>query len=203
MPPTKRKKSPIPGLDKTSNPLEFPPQPGARFTKAGYSTPVNREFNQDEMKTLNNFDAVKKHTGFLRNSMTSNPEGFKKSFIRANIPFAELGSDDALEIKFRINDTADRLLRLRSGAQINNQEFSRLRSLLPNLADISTGNFNMINRKLDLFDDEFSLARDRILGGSQFEEGRGISPIPGSPGFQDDRSSKLQRIKDRFKQRKP
>lgn len=53
-------------------------------------------------------------------------------------PFSDLartgwvGQPGAGELGMELQDMSDRLLRLRSGAQINEQEYKRLRSLLPN-----------------------------------------------------------------------
>lgn len=152
--------------------------PGTKLSDTGYSIPVNRELSKDEIQTLNNFDAVKNHITTLKQFMKDDPS-FKTDFARANIPFGEIGNKNAQLMKFSLGDMSDRLLRLRSGAQINNQEYNRLRSLMPTIVNITSGDYDVINKKLDTFNNEFDLARQRVLGGSQFETNRNISPIPG------------------------
>lgn len=177
------------------------PPVGTKITATGYDVPLNRELSKDEINTLNNFDAVKGHTNYLKKYMVQDPNGFKQNFARANVPFGEIGSKDAQLIKFSLDDTSDRLLRLRSGAAINAQEFGRLRSLLPTLVDITGGDFDVINKKLDTFDNEFTLARDRVLGGAQSEQNRQMqqpaqtqSPVPGMPNGNSDNRVRVKNI---------
>ena len=141
-----------------------------------------RKLTKQEIGSLNDFDSITKTTSFIRDQIANNPD-FLVDAARATAPFgmggiASIGDVDARKILKKLTDASDRLLRLRSGAQINEQEFKRLRSLFPNFGDILTsmkvGNTELIMSNLEEFETEFANTRARILEGTSFEAGRDV-----------------------------
>jgi len=147
--------------------------------------PINREFTIEEVRSLGMSDAFKAHVKSIQ-SQQANPEKFRETFGAATFrlpggekigqvgPFStSFGNKDAQLMKFRLKDMSDRLLRLRSGAQINEQEFLRLTGLLPTFEDISDPsdvNFDVVNTKLNTFLQEMDATRQRILSGQAFDD---------------------------------
>jgi len=76
--------------------------------------------------------------------------------------FKEKGQEFAL-LKNSINE---RLLRLRSGAQINEKEYQRFRKLLPSVFRKDNLDLNQLSR----FEDEFNGLKSRIISGSLWDK---------------------------------
>ena len=91
--------------------------------------------------------------------------GIGSTKIKAKVPFNAF-DEKAQRYEFVRSDMADRILRLRSGASINEQEFKRLSSLLP-----SVGRFDKVDiQNLQDFEREFSTLAGRINSGAKWDE---------------------------------
>jgi len=160
---------------------------GATFKGGDLTIPLNRELTREEIQTLGMRDAFKYHVSYFKNQMLD--PNFRKNYSKATarlpLPFigsqkgnilgfpTTFGSKEAMLLNFSNMDMSDRLLRLRSGAQINEREYNRMSSLLPSFSDISDPNdtnYEVVNTKLDLFMEEFEKARMRIIEGAEFDE---------------------------------
>lgn len=179
------------GLKEQFPPGSAPPGSSVNIGKTvSANIPLNRKFTIDETRQLGMSDAFRVHIKDIGERMQTNPDQFRKSYGKAtarlgsdkpgniglpfvgDVPFT-FGDKDAQMLKFRLTDMADRILRLRSGAQINEQEFQRLRGLLPVFEDItdpSDTDFEVINTKLNTFLNEFEATRQRIINGQSYED---------------------------------
>ena len=83
----------------------------------------------------------------------SSPQGSVGNMLQAAIP----GIPGQTGLAFEINNVADNLLRLKSGAQINEHEYRRLRALLPEIWDGP----GVAQRKLAEFKSVFQTVVDR------------------------------------------
>ncbi len=163
-------------------------QPGATINigeNVSANIPLNRKYTVDETRQMGMADAFNIHVRVLQD-MQKDPDNFRDAFSKATIRLpgndkigeifgisTTFGNKESQLVKFRLKDMADRLLRLRSGAQINEREFQRLTGLLPTFEDISDVedvNFEVINTKLNTFLNEFENTRQRLLQGQSFDE---------------------------------
>lgn len=147
---------------------------------------LNQKYTLDEARAVGMADAFDAHTKYLEDSMDNMPrDKFLNTFLKATAKFGskDIGKvgpipttafdKDARVMNFAIKDMADRLLRLRSGAQINTQELERLMSLLPSFLDVSDPNdvnLEAVRTKLYTFKNELSNIKNRIMSGRQFDE---------------------------------
>lgn len=94
------------------------------------------------------------------------------ALLRTGVPFAP----GAAVLKTTLTNAADILLRLRSGAQINEREYARLRGLLPTPLDVVTeklGNPGFVAEKLERFRTTAdALTRTKVVA-QQAEEDQG------------------------------
>jgi len=200
-------------------------------TGAMYQSPEGiskRKFTQDEIRTMGTSDAWEHHKSYILGEMVNDPKGFEKSFIKATIDIPVLtfgkfqkgnilgypttaGDELSINLQRAFDDMSDRLLRLRSGAQINEQEFQRLRGLLPTWRDITVKvgkggvSYPTIRKSLDDFGTELYVAKQRAIQGGFYEPdfwGEGYqkeepvtaSPIPGMTSPQKQVSQNLDQV---------
>ncbi len=97
-------------------------------------------------------------------------ESGQGKFVQAGLPF----SPGARILKFHLDNAATTLNYLKSGAQINEQEYARLRGLLPSGTDvIASFGEDVVGEKLKYFEDMIS----RII---QRQASRGWAPLDGT-----------------------
>lgn len=114
---------------------------------------------EGEVKTGVNAEETMSLARKLRDTLMD-PEEFSGTKIKAALPWGVFDKK-AQDFKLTRADLSDRILRLRSGAQINEQEFKRLSQLLP-----SAMRYDEIDiQKLTDFENEFSKVADRINKG--------------------------------------
>jgi len=137
-------------------------KPGATFNRRGVSTPIVRDFSVEESKALSGSDALAEQIGYIYGEMDK-PD-FASKWIKATgrlgggqkgeilgIPLS-IGDSEAMKLSHAVQEMQNRLLYLRSGAQINENEFKRLSKALPSMTDISDYNdptFSVLRKKLD------------------------------------------------------
>lgn len=131
------------------------------------TTPLNRKFTQGELKDLTNAEALEGQIDTLVDIISKDTEKplTQKSQFKGLFP-AQLGDEEAQRLSITQTDLADRLLRLRSGAQINQSEFKRFQKLLPKITRKDKIDIEQLNR----FKSEFSKIRGRIQSGAVFDE---------------------------------
>lgn len=165
---------------------QFTPGSQVNITDQGADVrvPLNIDMTLDESRAAGMSDAFDAHVKFLEDQMNNNPN-FSNKFKKATMHFGgdkhqrgqvfgiptTWGDKEAQLIGFAIQDMADRVLRLRSGAQINEQEFDRLMGLLPsfvNITDPSDTNYEVIRTKLLSFKNEVNNIKNRLQMGGNY-----------------------------------
>lgn len=123
---------------------------------------VRNEFEsptEGEVKTGVNAEETMALANKLKASLMD-PESFSPTKIKGALPFG-MFDKKAQEFKLTRGDLADRILRLRSGAQINESEFKRLSQLLP-----TVWRYDEVDvQKLSDFEKEFGKVANRINQG--------------------------------------
>ena len=165
--------------------------PGPGGTKI--TSPLARKFTGEEVKSLSTAEQLTTEIGDLK-ALISGPKAFKAQFA-GSLPFG-LGTTVGQSFKLLKDSVGERLLRLRSGAQINEQEFKRFMKLLPaftrkDVLDI---------KQLERFEDEFNSIRGRILSGAKFDKDKGTFSVPEGqiPGAQGESISVTPEQKAQF-----
>ena len=156
--------------------------PGATFTGGGFKLPINRKFEQSEYKDLASAEALTRDIADLRSIVAADKAGYandgnplKASQFLGSGAFSwgplkgltNKGQRFALKKK----SVGERLLRLRSGAQINENEYKRFMELLPTIFRDD----DLDIEQLDNFTKEFESISGRINQGSLYN--------PKSKGF--------------------
>lgn len=174
-------------------------KPGAQVVREGITNPVNREYTMDESKNLGGTDMLLAHIGEIERAMDDAwfPASYMKATARLGrsqekgqilgIPLS-LGDEKAGKLKFAINDLSNRLLYLRSGAQINENEFTRLASALPSLthilSDFDFGNMNFkgkyseLKNMLNAYKQDAMQIKQRLIEGGRFDDDFWSAPVP-------------------------
>ena len=148
-----------------------------------------RKYTVDEIRAMGTAEAFKANRDFLIDKIDKDPKKFQSSFAKAtvNVPFltkghgkgnimglpTTMGDEDAINLNRALTDMSDRLLRLRSGAQINQQEYDRLTGLFPSFKDLTvpvdeetgTITFPTIRRSLDTLSGELQTMKQRAVQG--------------------------------------
>lgn len=172
-------------------------KPGAKLSitdrGAEIQQPLNADFTLDESRAIGQSDAFSAHVKYFENAMNEMPrEVFISKFKKATThwPGADrgqvmgfpttFGDKQAQLLKFALQDMSDRILRLRSGAQINPQEADRLMSLLPTWEDVSDPSdidFEVIRTKLNQFKNDVENIKNVLKQGGNYNsslwEGQG------------------------------
>lgn len=176
---------------------QFPsgkPPIGSKYNVKGpagdISVDLNPKFTVDEVRTMGMSDAINYGVGYILDQQKNNPN-FRNKYLKAtaklgnekigNIgpisttgPFSEYflsgkfeSDKEAGMIKDYLVDLSDRVLRLRSGAQINEQEMKRMLTLLPTWEDAMDNDqsYERMNRKLAKFSSEMNSIKERIMTG--------------------------------------
>jgi len=208
------------------------------FTGEKTETPESVEFRRytvDEIRNLGMSESFKAHSDYINNLIDNDPDTFSKAFAKAtvNVPLlttgqskgnilgfpTTMGDEVAINLNRSLADMSDRLVRLRSGAQINHQEYDRLTSLLPSFKDLTvpidetgTVKFPTIKKALQDFNTELGRVKQRALFGGYYKpeeweeveqtgSGLGVgSIIPGQQavgpqgGFDDERKKAILAI---------
>ena len=196
------------------------------FSNVEVETPESvkfRKYSVDEVRQLGTSEAITRHKDFLTNLLDKDPNSFAKSFGKANVNIplltgrrkgnvlgvpTTLGDEDATNIQRTLEDITDRIIRLRSGAQINVQEEERLRSILPSFKDLTipvgkTGeSYPTIRKSLNDIDLELRDIRQRALQGGWYDADAWHESGPIIPGSTAMSSSTNMDAKTRFLKRK-
>lgn len=138
----------------------FPP--GTTMKAGPLTIPMNRELTEGESKTLGNAESMGGQISKMRELVQNDKRSMTQMMSKA--PFG-LGNEDAQRFNLVKNDLVDRLVRMRSGAQINEQEFRRLSSLLPQ----ALRNDKVDLEQLAVFEQEMNNIQGRIQGGANFQ----------------------------------
>lgn len=147
---------------------------------------LNPKYTVDEARSLGMSDSITRGIGYLLEKQKTDPN-FRKNFQTATIRVANpnpgnvgpisttIGNKDAGIMKDYLKDLSDRILRLRSGAQINEQEMKRMTGLLPTWEDVSDNDpsYERMNRKLSTFTREMNDLKQRVVNGRMLDD-RGI-----------------------------
>jgi len=145
---------------------------GTSLSMGGLTTPINREFTEGESKTASNANALVGQIGKLKEMVTADMEaykkgtpGYKSSQFQGSLPFGGF-NESGQRYQLTRADAADRILRLRSGAQINEKEMKRLQKLLTEWWRSDKVDLE----QLDIFEKEFSEIKNRIDKGALWDE---------------------------------
>lgn len=123
-------------------------------------------------------EGMVKRIGELKGVLASDPDEFSGTKIKASLPFG-LMDKKAQRFDSVQRALADDLLRLKSGAQINEQEYQRLSKLLT-----KPWRFDDVDiQNLSDFETQFSAVADRINRGLIWN-GTDFVPEPGNPLMQ-------------------
>jgi hypothetical protein len=125
--------------------------------------PISRKFTGEEVKSLSTSDALTDEIGDLK-TLISGRSAFKAQAL-GTLPFGAF-TESGQSFKILKKSIGERLLRLRSGAQINEKEFKRFMGLLPAVTRID----KLDIKQLESFEKEFNSIRGRILSGAKFDE---------------------------------
>lgn len=165
----------------------FKPGAKANITSRGaeVTQPLVQDFTLDESRAIGQGDAFQAHAQFLEDAMNKlPPETFKSKFKKATMHFpgadrgqvfgipTTYGDKESQLIKFALQDMSDRILRLRSGAQINPQEANRLMALLPTWEDLSDPNdkqFEVVRTKLNQFNSDVNNIKNILQQGGNYK----------------------------------
>jgi hypothetical protein len=141
--------------------------------------PLNRKFTGEEVKSLSTADQLTSEIGDLK-SLIQSDKGVSAQFL-GSLPFGA-GTEQGQSFSLLKNSIGERLLRLRSGAQINEKEYQRFRKLLPSIFRKDKLDLKQLGR----FEDEFNSIKGRILSGAKFDKDKSefIVPEGGSAGTQ-------------------
>ena len=131
--------------------------PALEAKMAGAKASAARTPQQDLI--VQNFESALSSARDIRNLYK---EGGKMSLIQSSLP----GAPGARRMSAALGNASDLLLRLRSGAQINEREFRRLRELLPNGWDAVMGEPGTFEFKMSRYESGLSkvLSRQRNRG---------------------------------------
>lgn len=197
-------------LPDTSVPVE------ANIEGVKWQTPESvslRKYTKEDVSALSASDAFTRSRNYLLSVMDKDPVKFRESFAKANVNIPGLtqpqtrgnikgyptvaGDETAINIQRELDNMSDLLLRLRSGAQINEAEFQRLRGLLPTYKDVTVEvgengeTFPTIRRSLTQFENDLAIAKQRVIQGGYYDaqswgDQSNSSPIPGMSKQLDD-----------------
>lgn len=164
-------------------------KPGAKLNitnrGAEVQQPLNMDFTLDESRAIGQGDAFNAHVKFFEDAMNTMPhDEFVSKFKKASMHFpgadrgqvfgfpTTFGDSKSQLIKFALQDMSDRILRLRSGAQINPQEANRLMALLPTWEDVSDPNdknFEVVRTKLYQFNSDVNNIKNILQQGGNYK----------------------------------
>jgi hypothetical protein len=156
--------------------------PGTTFSMGGLTMPLNRKFTEGESKTLSQASAFVKDLTELRDMFKNKKAtpgaqfigsstaalqqvplvGKQLSGVTMGIGGVGRGGEARQNYSDLIGNVSERLLRLRSGAQINEQEYGRFMRMMPSLMR----NDKLDIKQLDRFISEFSELQGRIDSGA-------------------------------------
>ena len=112
--------------------------------------------NVQESSQLENFQTAVDSISKIEENLTGS-QGRYPNLIQAALPF----SPGQRGLAFDLKNVQDTLLRMRSGAQINEKEYSRLKALLPVWQDVVAGEPGVVQKKLSTFKNNFSSVLER------------------------------------------
>lgn len=140
--------------------------PGTSMKVAGMNIPVNRKFTEGEIKSLSTADALNTEIASLKGLLNADIDKplYEQAQFTGSLPFGAF-QEKGQEFKLLKNSIGERLLRLRSGAQINEKEYQRFRKLLPSIFRSDKLDIDQLNR----FEKEFDSIKGRILSGATYD----------------------------------
>lgn len=153
--------------------------PGTTLRAGPLTIPVNREYTEGESTKLSNAESMGGQIQKLRELVQkdqSKQTGRVPIQAEAMLPM-QAGKPDAQRFALIKNDLVDRLVRMRSGAQINNQEFARLSKLLPSIFRDDAVDLE----QLAVFEQEMNAIEGRISQGAAYNP-NGQQQVNQDPG---------------------
>jgi hypothetical protein len=155
--------------------------PDTKLTVGGLSMPLNRSYSEGESKSLSGAEDVIGNIQELKNMYKTKKTTFGAELTSSlsRVPLAGgmafglaglgKGGDERQNFADLVNNINNRLLYLRSGAQINDKEYRRLTKMMPSLWRRNEGDV----RQLERFEKEFTSLMGRIQSGARWDEERG------------------------------
>jgi hypothetical protein len=160
--------------------------PGTTFSMGGLTMPLNRKYTEGESKTLSQANAFVKDLTELRDMYKNKKAtlgaqlvgsstaalqqvpliGKQLSGIAMGLGGIGQGGESRQNYSDLIGNVSERFLRLRSGAQINEQEYGRFMRMMPSLMR----NDKLDVKQLDRFISEFSELSGRIESGALWDK---------------------------------
>lgn len=128
--------------------------------KVGPFSVAGKRLTDTEVKRLTNAEALATEINELEGILKSDQKKpfTQKAQFKGAMPFG-LGTESGQNFDMRRRSIAERLLRLRSGAQINEKEYDRFMTLLPKLFRRDSVDL----KQLETFRNEFDSVQKRIL----------------------------------------
>jgi hypothetical protein len=162
--------------------------PGSQMSVGGLTIPLNRKYTESESRTLASSDAILKDLSELKSmygDKNNNITWAQWSNALSKIPaigslIYGLSGETAQNFKDLSKNISERLLRLRSGAQINESEYRRFVEMMPSLFRQD----KLDIKQMDRFINEFTSLQGRIQKGyvwdknkKEFTGGQEQSPV--------------------------
>lgn len=148
--------------------------PGTTMKAGPYTIPVSRKYTGEEAKALSSAEALGTDISDLKNLMQTEenlPLIKKGQFLGGGLftagPLEGIGEQGQRFAVLKKN-IGERILRLRSGAQINESEYKRFMSMLPTLFR----NDKIDIEQLDKFQKEFMGIQGRIQSGATWDKNK-------------------------------
>jgi hypothetical protein len=163
---------------------------GSSIKGEGGTVEVNPKIGVEEARTLGMADAIGNAIGYIYSKQKEDPQRFRQNFSKASMHLLNdepgmigpipttIGDNQAGILRDYLKDMRDRVLRLRSGAQINEQEMKRMVGILPTwemAQDESDVGFERINRRLAQFATEMNGIKQRILSGRMYDDHKNVA----------------------------
>jgi hypothetical protein len=155
---------------------------GTTFSIGGLNMPLNRKYTGEESAKLSQSGAILKDLTDMKTYYESGKsmKGAEATAALRGLPLGAgslafgmaglgkggLARQDFTDLQYNVSE---RLLRLRSGAQINEKEYQRFRKMMPSLFR----NNKLDVKQLDRFISEFSALEGRIQSGAMWDKKAG------------------------------
>lgn len=169
--------------------------PGSSVTVAGIKVPLNRKFTESETKSLTTADALNTDIAELKSLIRADLDKplSQQAQFSGSLPFG-LFTEGGQRFALLKDNIGERLLRLRSGAQINEKEFQRFRKLLPSIFRRDSLDIEQLQK----FENEFSAIKGRILSGAVFDKDKNEFTVPNNQESNNDVLKRLGLDPNRF-----
>lgn len=151
--------------------------PGTTAKIGDLTIPLTREYTEGEAKTLSTSESLMSQINDLKSLIQSDQDKYAKNkiggFLGSSQLLGQVGpvgvGEQGQDYRLLKDSISERLLRLRSGAQINESEYKRFIKMLPSIFR----NDSLDIKQLDNFYSEFQAIEGRIKSGSLWDEKSG------------------------------